>query len=85
MQVSVLRRGWRFPRGWRASRDTTLFVAGLVGIAYETFVTQVDRPSLLVLFGGMIGLPAFFRADERSDRAKERERRSKSGTNEDES
>jgi len=42
-----------------------LFVAGLLGIVYETVFDSADRPSLLILFAGMIGLPAFLNLDER--------------------
>jgi hypothetical protein len=42
-----------------------LFVTGLLGILHETFISGVDRPGLLVLFGAMVGLPAFLRNDER--------------------
>lgn len=55
---------WRRPT-LRVSRDGILFVAGLVGVLYETVGTKVDRPSLLFLFGAMIGLPAFLRTDEK--------------------
>lgn len=54
----------RFSR-WKLSRDGILFVAGLSGIAYETLSNGGDRPTLLVLFGGMVGLPALLRQDER--------------------
>lgn len=47
------------------SRDAVLFVAGLVGIGYETAVNKTDRPTLLLLFATMVGLPAALRADER--------------------
>lgn len=50
----------------RLSRDTILFVAGLAGIAYETLAQGGDRPTLLILFGAMVGLPAFLRQDERA-------------------
>lgn len=46
-------------------RDFVLFVGGLLGVAYETLLEQVDRPALLALFGGMLGLPIFLRRDER--------------------
>jgi hypothetical protein len=42
----------------------TLFLAGLAGIGYETLAVKGDRPELLILFGGMVGLPPFLRADE---------------------
>ena len=46
-------------------RDFLLFIGGFLGVAYETLVEQVDRPALLALFGGMMGLPVFLRRDER--------------------
>jgi hypothetical protein len=59
--------GWR----WRFTRPTfvqirtgVLFAAGIAGVAYETLVNQTDRPTLLILFGAMMGLPLFLRADE---------------------
>lgn len=55
-------RNWRT---YRVARDTVLFSAGLIGIAHETFINHGERPSLLVLFAGMIGLPVFLRADEK--------------------
>lgn len=58
-------------RGLRLSRDSILFVGGLLGIAHETVVSTVERPYLLLLFATMAGLPAFLRMDER--RAQDRE------------
>lgn len=49
---------------WTLVRDATLFVAGLAGVIHETVVSQAERPALLMLFAAMMGLPAFFRADE---------------------
>ena len=49
----------------RLTRDTTLFLTGLAGIAHETTIADTERPALLILFGAMVGLPAFLRADER--------------------
>jgi hypothetical protein len=46
-------------------RTTVLFVAGLAGIGYETVVQSGERPTLLILFAAMVGLPAFLSADER--------------------
>ncbi len=48
-----------------AVRDAVLFVVGLAGITYVTVTDGGDRPTLLILFGGMIGLPAFLRVDEK--------------------
>lgn len=49
----------------RITRDGVLFLAGLIGIAHETIIAQTDRPTLLLLFGAMIGLPAFLNKDEK--------------------
>lgn len=51
-------------RRWRLSRDSVLFIAGLAGVVYETVITQGERPTLLLLFAAMVGLPAFLRDDE---------------------
>lgn len=40
-------------------RDTVLFVIGLLGVAHETLLAHAERPTLLLLFAAMIGLPAF--------------------------
>lgn len=57
----------------RISRDGILFAAGLLGIGYETILKGGDRPTLLVLFGAMVGLPAFLRTDEKKHEAAEDE------------
>lgn len=44
---------------WPLLRDLTLFVAGLLGVMHETLVSRVERPSLLLIFAAMMGLPAF--------------------------
>jgi hypothetical protein len=46
-------------------RDGILFVVGLLGIAHQTLVAQEPDPTLLLLFGAMIGLPGFLRKDEK--------------------
>lgn len=56
-------------RGLKLSRDGVLFGVGILGIIYETLVVGGDRPTLLVLFGAMVGLPAFLRTDERMKNA----------------
>lgn len=54
------------------TRDFVLFMGGLAGVAYETIVEQVDRPALLALFAGMLGLPVFLARDpaKKDDAAK---------------
>ncbi len=54
-----------------AVRDVVLFVVGLAGIVYVTVTDGGDRPTLLILFGGMVGLPAFLRVDEKKKDAKD--------------
>lgn len=51
-------------RTLKFSRDSILFAAGLLGVLHETLLSDQDRPTLLLLFAGMMGLPAFLRADE---------------------
>lgn len=46
-------------------RTAVLFLGGLAGVAYETLVNQSDRPTLLIMFGAMMGLPLFLKSDEK--------------------
>lgn len=55
----------------RISRDTVLFIAGLAGIAHEALTRGAERPTLLILFGAMVGLPAFLRQDEKHKTSKD--------------
>jgi hypothetical protein len=52
----------------RQLRDTVLFATGILGymaMLYSWTVNGVPpNPYLVVLCGGMLGLPAFLRADE---------------------
>lgn len=41
------------------NRSGILFITGLLGIGHETLLEHSERPTLLVLFAAMIGLPAF--------------------------
>lgn len=48
----------------RLTRDTALFVTGLLLIINESLIRSGPvRPELLILFGGMVGLPAFLKQD----------------------
>ena len=53
-------------RRLRFTRDGILFTVGLLGIVYETLYSGLERPTLLILFAGMIGLPAFIQKDEKA-------------------
>jgi choline-glycine betaine transporter len=51
---------------WPAIRDILLFVGGLAGVFHETVLaTGAERPTLLILFAAMMGLPAFLRQDDK--------------------
>lgn len=47
------------PARLRTARSVALFTGGLAGTAYEIVVDHADRPSVLILLAGMMGLPAF--------------------------
>lgn len=55
---------------WSNWRDKLLFFGGLAGVATLTLAwliaERTPEPSLLVMFGAMMGLTAFLRADERN-------------------
>lgn len=51
---------WR----WKPERKDLLFVAGLMGIAWEALRDSAERPTLLLLYAAMIGLPLVLRADD---------------------
>lgn len=50
---------------WRSS---LMFFVGLGGVLHEAILRTVDRPTLLMLFGGMMGLPAFFSKDTKTEK-----------------
>lgn len=57
---------WHSKGSYKMVRDIVLLIAGLTGILHETLVVENERPTLLMLFAAMIGLPAFLRKDEGS-------------------
>lgn len=57
----------------RITRDGVLFVIGVLGIAHETLVANAERPTLLILFAGMVGLPVFLNKDEKVQNKKDEE------------
>lgn len=50
----------------RVTRDTALFLTGLVLTIREAFFEDAERPYLLMIFAGMMGLPVFLRRDEKT-------------------
>lgn len=51
-------------KNWQNSRDIILFIAGLAGVCHETLIAVAERPTLLILFAAMMGLPAFLHKDD---------------------
>jgi hypothetical protein len=51
-------------QNWSATRDIILFLAGLGGVIHETLIAAAERPTLLILFAAMMGLPAFLQKPE---------------------
>lgn len=49
---------------WPLSRDIVLFIGGLIGVMHETAFAEIERPTLLILFAAMMGLPAFLQQDK---------------------
>lgn len=63
-----MRRLWLVRRRWQRLtlqkvRDPILFLAGLAGIGYETIIDKADKPTLIIAFVGMMGLPLFTKPD----------------------
>jgi hypothetical protein len=52
-------------KNWQNTRDIILFLGGLAGVFNETVLTTTERPTLLILFAAMMGLPAFLRQDSK--------------------
>lgn len=53
----------RRKRHLTVGRDGVLFVAGLLLTVNEGVFKKAERPSLLILYAAMMGLPAFLQAD----------------------
>lgn len=47
---------WLRSVGWAGVRTGVLFIVGLLGVLHETFAEGAERPTLLILFGAMLGL-----------------------------
>lgn len=49
---------------WPRLHDILLFTGGLAGVLHETVLRDgPERPTLLILFAAMLGLPAFLAGD----------------------
>lgn len=49
---------------WPQFRDVGLFIFGVAGVVHETIFSHGERPTLLILFAAMMGLPAFLRPQD---------------------
>jgi hypothetical protein len=65
MQVDDGRRGIV---KWKIIRDTTMFIAGLMGFVHEVIVGGQERPTLLFASLALMGVPFFLRKDEDGDK-----------------
>jgi hypothetical protein len=52
---------------WPVIRDIALFIGGMGGVLHETLVAKAERPTLLILFAAMMGLPAFLQGPAAAD------------------
>lgn len=50
----------------RMLRSVILFVGGMAGIVHEIWSHGTERPALLTLLAGMVGLPLIVKSDERA-------------------
>jgi hypothetical protein len=53
---------------WSLIRDVMLFAGGMAGVIHETIFAAAERPTLLILFAAMLGLPALLHTDEKRKR-----------------
>ena len=57
--------GGRLPSGFTTIRDALTFIAGIIIIGYEVFVSKEVEIGVLAVGLTMTGLPVVFGADER--------------------
>lgn len=63
----------RMPSGFRSVRDMLTATLGAAGIVWETVVTGDERPTLLIIFAGLLGLPLVFREQDKAKDRRDRE------------
>lgn len=54
------------PSGFRSVRDVLTFGMGAGGIGYEVLGKGPERPTLLIVFAGLLGLPLVFREQDKA-------------------
>lgn len=55
----------RMPSGFRSVRDVLTAGLGAAGIVHETLLSQQERPTLLIIYAGLLGLPLVFREQDK--------------------
>jgi hypothetical protein len=61
-------RRHRIPSGFRSIRDILTAVLGAAGIVHESLLSSQERPTLLIIYAGLLGLPLVLRESERDDK-----------------
>lgn len=51
---------------WPRIRTIVLFIGGLAGVAHQELVADKDKPTLIILYAGMMGLGRLLEKDEAS-------------------
>jgi hypothetical protein len=54
---------WKAP-SFKSIQPVVLFVVGIIAFGWQVIAEQTDRPYLLALIAGMIGLPFVILADK---------------------
>lgn len=57
--------------GFKSVKDIVMVVVGVAGLAYETLVPDVTRPTMIAVFVGLIGYPFVSREARKDDDAPE--------------
>lgn len=53
------------PSGFKSMRDVLTATLGASGIIHETVLAQSERPTLLIIFAGLLGLPLVFKESDK--------------------
>lgn len=53
------------PSGFKSFRDVFTAILGAGGIVHETILAQSERPTLLIIFAGLLGLPLVFKESDK--------------------
>lgn len=59
------RRREGLPSGFRSVRDIFTATLGTAGIVHETVFAAQERPTLLIVFAGLLGIPLVLRESDK--------------------